>query len=445
MRIVTRWLHDVRRADVVRGDEGVSLIEVLVALGLLMVLAVSVAAGLMAVQSSALTTKERSAAANLAARELEIVRNAFHSNSLTAATDVMNAGDVTNANPLPGQTGAPVVDNVTYTVKRSVTWLVAGAGQSACDGGSIVSYPSVGVHVEVTWPNMGSIPAVVSDTILTPPKSVLNATSGYLAVKVINRRGNANVGRVISATGPGGTFTDTTGPDGCATFIMTTPGTYTVAVTEAASGYITFNGATSQTATVAASTLTVKSFTYDLGVNYVTTLTPPGGYSLPATLPGVTFGNSGILPAGTAAYASTAGGTTTTGPLWPFVSGYSIWAGSCPDQDPALDPLGRPTAITPRKGSTTPANALLQGVKVTTTRLGSPVSALVTATYAGPGTCAAGDSVITLGTTDSNGEIKSSLPYGLWNLSANIAGVSVPGSIDVSSASPVSAFLNRTT
>ena len=443
MRIVTRGVdHGRRAAD---DDSGVSLIEVIVALGLLMVLAVSVAGGLMAVQSSAMTSKQRSAAADLAARELEIVRNAFHANSLTAATDVMTQGDVTNAAPLPGQTGAPTVDNVVYTVRRQVTWLVAGAGQSACDGGSIVTYPSVGVHVEVTWPNMGSVPAVVSDTILTPPKNVLNASSGYLAVKVINRRGNPNIGRTISASGPGGTFTDTTGPDGCATFVITTPGTYTVSTTEAASGYISFNGATSQTAAVVAGGLIVKSFTYDLGVNYTTTLTPPGGFALPQTLPAITFGNSGILPAGVASYPSTAGGTTTTGPLWPFVSGYSVWAGSCPDEDPALDPLGRPTALTPKKGSNTPATAALQGVQVTTTRLGLPVSALVTATYAGPGTCTAGDSVITLGTTDSNGVIKASLPYGAWNLSASIAGLSVPGAIDVSSAAPVTAFLNRTT
>ena len=121
-----------------RNDAGVTLIEIMVALSLLMVLSASVAGGLLVVQKSALRSKERSAAANLATREIEITRNWFHSAD-TAPALVMAAGDVTNANPLPGQTGALVVDNVAYTVKRQVSWLVTGTGVSACDGGAVVS------------------------------------------------------------------------------------------------------------------------------------------------------------------------------------------------------------------------------------------------------------------------------------------------------------------
>jgi type II secretory pathway pseudopilin PulG len=85
------------------GDDGVTLIEILVALSLLMVLSATVAGGLLVVQKSALTSKERSAAANLATREIEITRNWFHSAD-TAPAAVMAAGDVTNGNPLPAQT-----------------------------------------------------------------------------------------------------------------------------------------------------------------------------------------------------------------------------------------------------------------------------------------------------------------------------------------------------
>lgn len=425
-------------------DDGVSLIEVMVALGLLVVLAAGIASSLLVVQKSAQTSKQRSAAANLATREVEVVRNWFHSSD-TAPLAVMSTGDTTNGSPLPGQTGALVVDNVPYTVTRTLSWLVAGAGQSACDGGAVVSYPSVGVHVEVTWPNMGEIPPVVSDTILTPPKNVLNAGNGYLAVKVTNRRGNANVNRIVQASGPAGVFTEKTGADGCAVFVLSSPGTYTISMMEGSSGYVSFNGTTTQTAAVTAGNLVTRSFTYDLGVKYNVTLTPPGGYNLPQTLPAVTFGNSGILPAGVASYPSAAGGTTFVGPLWPFVSGYSIWASSCPDADPALDPGGRPAAYTPSKGSTTNAPARLQGLSILTSRLGSPVGATVTATYAGPGTCTAGDNVLVLGSSDSsNGQLYTSLPYGAWTLTTQISGQTVTVPVDVTAAGPVLATLNGT-
>jgi type II secretory pathway pseudopilin PulG len=423
------------------GDDGVTLIEILVALSLLMVLSATVAGGLLVVQKSALTSKERSAAANLATREIEITRNWFHSAD-TAPAAVMAAGDVTNGNPLPGQTGALVVDNVPYTVKRQVTWLVTGTGVSACDGGSVVTYPSIGVHVQVTWPNMGPVPPVVSDTVLTPPKSVLNATSAYIAVKVLDRDGAPNAGRDVTATGPGGSYNDTTGPDGCATFVLSTAGTYTLALTDGSSGYVSFNGATTQTATVTAGSLTVRSFSYDLGESFAATLTPPTGFSLPNTLPAVTVGNSGILPSGVASYPSAAGGTTTIGPLWPFASGYSVWAGSCTDSDPALDG-GRPPALVPAKGSTTATTAALQGLAITTTRIGVPTVAQVTATYAGSGSCPAADNVIDLGTS-AGGVLNSSLPYGNWTLSTIIGGQTVNSAVTVTSSAAVAVTLDGT-
>ena len=423
-----------------RNDAGVTLIEIMVALSLLMVLSASVAGGLLVVQKSALRSKERSAAANLATREIEITRNWFHSAD-TAPALVMAAGDVTNANPLPGQTGALVVDNVAYTVKRQVSWLVTGTGVSACDGGAVVSYPSISVHVEVTWPNMGSVSPIVSDTVLTPPKSVLNATSAYIAVKVLDRDGAPNEERTVTATGPGGTYTDTTGPDGCATFVLTSAGTYTMALTEAASGYVSFNGATTQTATVTAGSLTVRSFSYDLGESFSVALKPPVGFSLPVTLPTVTVGNSGILPAGVGSYTSAAGGTTTIGPLWPFASGYAIWAGSCTESDPALEG-GRPPSLVPSKGSLTSTTAAMQGLAITTTKAGAPVNVAVTATYSGTGTCPAGDNVINLGTS-AGGVLNASLPYGSWTISANLTG-SVPDPITVTPAGPIAVTLNGT-
>ena len=407
-------------------DQGVTLVEIMIAITILTLLTASVGAGLLAIQRSAFKSKERAAAANLATREMELVRNWFHSSD-TAPADVMTAGDVTNADPLPGQTGAAVVDGVPYTVKREVAWLVTGTGVSACDGGSVVTYPSISVHVQVTWPNMGDVTPITTDSILTPTKDFHNSASAYYAIKVLDRDGQAYEGRTVQVTGPGGTQTDTTGPDGCATFVLSSAGTYTASMTESASGFVSFTGVTSQTATITTGSLVVRTMSYDLGNTFTAVLAPPTGFSLPVTKPAIMFANSGIQPSGVSAYASAASGTTTVGPLWPFASGYSMWAGSCPGSDPALLG-GRPAAVTPTKGSTTVATIPLQGVAITTTLNNQAANVPVTATSLPAGGCLSTDGTIQLGTSAA-GVLNVALPYGNWTLSATINGKVVQDTI----------------
>lgn len=401
------------------GDDGVTLIEIMVAITVLAVLTSSVGIALVSIQRSALRSKERASASDLATREMEFTRNWFHSSD-TAPAAVMAAGDVTNPDPLPGQTGAPVVDGVTYTVKRQVAWLVTGNGYSACDGGSIVTYPSVSVHVEVTWPNMGGVPPVTSDSVLTPPKSVLNASTAYYAIKVLDRDGLPSSGRTVTVTGPSATQSDTTGPDGCATFLLPTAGSYTATLGDGGSGYVSYTGVNTATATLTAGSLTVRSFSYDLGESFVATMTPPSGFALPVTKPALMFANSGIQPSGVSWFASNSTGVTTINGLWPFASGYSIWAGSCTGSDPA-GLGGRPAPLVPARGSTTALTVPLQGVAITTTAKGSPVNVPVTATYNGTGSCPGGDTTLQLGTS-TNGVLNVALPYGTWTVNATING-----------------------
>ena len=89
-------------------------------------------------------------------------------------------------------------------------------------------------------------------------------------------------------------------------------------------------------------------------------------------------------------------------------------------------------------------DAALQGVSLLTSRLGVPLSATVTATYAGPGTCTASDNVLILGTSNGSGQLYSSLPYGAWTLSTQIGGQTVTIPVDVTSTGPVVATLNGT-
>lgn len=201
-----------------RADRGVSLVETVVAVVILGILATAVIGVILQAQAQTVTNRARVAAANLAAREIDLIRDEFH-RSDTAPTTIAGQGTRTNPHPLAGQAdGAPfVIDGGTYTVVRSVQWNVKGTGESACDGGKMVRYPTLGVTVSVTWPNMGSIPPVTNSTVLAPKKGTgVPDTASFVAVKVSNAAGQPSVGRTVKVTGGGASVSQPTGPDGCA-------------------------------------------------------------------------------------------------------------------------------------------------------------------------------------------------------------------------------------
>jgi len=199
-------------------ERGTSLIEVVIACVLLGILASAVLTIILQTQSAGVTNRARIAAASLAAREIDMVRDEF-TRSDTAPLAIVTAGTQTNANPLDGQTaGAPlVIDGTAYTVVRSVAWNITGTGASACTGGSLVVYPTLGVTVSVTWPNMGSVKPVVSTAALAPAKgNGIPGTASFVAVAVKDAAAHPSVGRTVTVTGGGSTVTGSTDASGCA-------------------------------------------------------------------------------------------------------------------------------------------------------------------------------------------------------------------------------------
>jgi Tfp pilus assembly protein PilV len=235
--------HDASRTT----DRGASLVEVVIACVLLGILSAAVLSIVMQTQAAGVNNRNRVAAANLAAREIDIVRAEF-SRSDAAPLAIANAGTVTNARPLEGGvTGRPlVVDGTSYTVRTSAQWNITGSGQSACDGGSLVIYPTLGVTVTVTWPNMGSIKPVVSSAALAPEKGTgIPSTDSFVAIRITDSAGEPNPGRAVSVTGGGSTRNGTTDAQGCAV-LQVSPASglgtdYTARVTDA--GYVDISGA----------------------------------------------------------------------------------------------------------------------------------------------------------------------------------------------------------
>lgn len=405
-------------------DAGMTLVELLFAMVIIAIVAAGSFAGLAAAMRTTNGDRNHVAAANLAARELEISRNEFQS-SATALTTFAAGTLVTNPHPLPGQTvGNPlVVDNVAYTVVRTVEWLPAGAGKSPCDGGSLATFPSLAVQVDISWPQMYGSPHVINNTLLTPSKTILNGgTLAFAAVKVVNYLAVASEGQVVTLTGPGGTFPAVTADDGCAVFSTTVPGAYTASLNTSGyvDGYLVANPNKPVTMTVG-QLYRPAPFNYDKAVTLKVTATTQGGYNLPTTLPYVTLANVGLTtPSATVQYPST-GTTTSVGGLWPFASpGYSVWSGSCNQNDPAASGGSRPSGVTTTPGGTSNVTVTLAPVSVTATRLALPVvGAVVTAKPVLATGCLgteASATGLTLGVTDSSGNLKTSLPAGAWTV-----------------------------
>ncbi|MGB7981525.1 MAG: type II secretion system protein [Candidatus Nanopelagicales bacterium] len=405
------------------GDAGFSLIEAVVALSILALVSTSFSYGMNLALRVTRDDRLREQATHLAERELEIVRNTFQHSDQNGQLGAITAGRVVNAAPLPGGTvGSPLlIDGRKFTVERTSSLLLNGEGQSACDGGGTVDYLTIAVNVRVTWSDTGQDHTVQSNTLLTPIKGV-EGDVGYLAAKLTDAQGNGTENVAVVASGPGGSVTRYTAGDGCAVFMLSNSGTYTLTLNTA--GYVNSEGfsTVAKSAALEKGKLKVMPFAYGraatLGVSYTTA----PGHQLPTPLPGLTLFNSGLPPPGERHTTPGESSPVTISDLWPFPDGYSLWAGTCDQSDPALNGLGypRPVSRTVTPGSTTPAAVVLSPVAVRTIAHGSLPSAIpvtgvtLTATSASSTGCDPAGVTLTLGTTGADGWLRSSLPAGEW-------------------------------
>jgi prepilin-type N-terminal cleavage/methylation domain-containing protein len=138
-------------------DDGFSLMEVVVSLGVFAVIATAGAGSLIKTMNTSADNRERVRAANLAGEEIEKTRAAFRVAPATVVDDLDAAYDV------------PVdLDGTTqlYSVVRDVTWLngsgIAAPGLDATNG------ELLRVEVRVRWQSLEpGRPAVINTTVLS--------------------------------------------------------------------------------------------------------------------------------------------------------------------------------------------------------------------------------------------------------------------------------------
>jgi type II secretory pathway pseudopilin PulG len=364
------------------------------------------------------SNRNRSTGAYLAASQLEEVRSKpFDQVTLGRTTCVYSS-------PGPGcNVAAP------YTVTQDVTWTAPGSTSSSCNvptsGGTSLAYKRV--TVTITWPDMGQVAPVSSQTLLTPPSGSYDPNEGHVLVQLYDRNAVPLAGQTVTLSGPENATQPTT-TEGCVFFAYLDPGTY--AVTLNSTGYVDRQGnqPAVQTVDVQAGQISNLNFDYDRAATLQVGLVAPSGAAIPAGM-ALTVANSN-LTVGTTSFpeASTGSGVTrTVRPLFPYSSGYQVWAGDCADADPGTYAGGsRPAPLASNPAATTSGSVALDAVDVVVRRInGNTVNnAIVSGIHAALTGCTAGET-LTPTTRTSSGRLRIALPYGTWTIRATTTGATV--------------------
>lgn len=387
-----------RRDRTVTRDGGFTLVEAVMAMAVFSVLA-TVALGAI-VQTTRVTgsTIRRTAATNLAMRQIEAVRS-------------LSAQSIPDGLQVSTQT----VGGITYTIKQTARYSAAGATASLCSSGTSLAYKSV--TVLVTWPNMGTVKPVRADTLRAVgvgTGALDQSTLGTLAVLVSGATGIPQSGVTI-ALSPGGT-SQVTGDDGCVVFAGLAVGAYTASASlEGWSGVNNTRAAVSGSLGVTAATVSRGTLMYDAARAVEVRLGLPSTVTDPVVVPtglSMQVGDSYVpdriypLCSGAVTAACTTGTPGTVQGLFP--ENYTITMGSCTSSaSRAAVDLRVDSATTPVV--TVPVGAVMISVQNPGGQwlVGRPLT--VTSTTSG---CSAG---YLLSSADGGSVV--ALPYGDWSVS----------------------------
>lgn len=284
----TRGERSIARR-VASGEAGVSLIELLVALTIFGVVASGVAVGMGSALGLTRNNRNRSVAANLAAKEMDIVRS-------TEFTSL----------PLTDVAKNEAVTGVSYAILRQTSWVSKDGTSGVCGPPPGTALAFLRVLVTVTWPDMQGVEPVQSETILAPPIGAYDTGTGHLAVMVRDRDALPLDGITVTAVGPGGTFTQTT-VDGCVFFVGLAPGNFDVSLNT--TGFVDVQNEVNpvQLLAISAGSITSGEFVYDRSSTIDMSLVGLANYGVPDGLGG-TVANTG-LALGTQPFSGTGGAT----------------------------------------------------------------------------------------------------------------------------------------
>jgi Tfp pilus assembly protein PilV len=324
-----------------RDEAGFALIEVLVSALLLSIVAAGVFTAFDASTRATARERDRSRANALAEQDLERVRS-------------LRIADLATLN----QTRTVVLDGTTFTVVSRSQFLNENATTSTCSSGT-GSRDYMQLSSTVTWPNMGTGQPVTAATLVSPPSGSLVPNSGSLLVSIVDSQSNGISGVTLSGGGAG-SFSGTTGPTGCVLWRNLPAGTYSMTASGAASGMVDVNGnaPTPQTVSVVDQGTNTVTLQYDRpgSINNVTFQTRAYGTNslVSSSADSLIVFNSGMSVAKALGTPGTPLSSYSVSNMFPFSSPYSIYAGTCTQNDPGPGPALASVTVPPG-GSVSPA------------------------------------------------------------------------------------------
>jgi type II secretory pathway pseudopilin PulG len=393
----------LRRLRPPSGDEGVSLVETVVAMLVFGVFAVTASALLMDMFGLSRSNTQRVVAANLASQRIEAVQ-------------AMSALAIpTGTTPVPDVT----LGGTTYTTTQTAQFVGGPSGGSVCTGtGSSLAYKLV--SVSVTWPDRGTVKPVRADTLRAVGLGGdgIDTKKGSVAVRLTDAAGQARPGLPVVLSPAA--LSQTTDADGCVVWVN---------VDQSAAQQVSVSlagnvGAQGEAVLIAPVSL-VSGKLVRIPLQYApkgalaATPTAPVGYPVPATL-GLTLSSSSFQPVSgprafldctvvaTAPQSCVSGSPVrTASALFPGL--YGVWAGTCSDAKPAA-----PSQPAVSSGGTTSVSAPLGAVQAvigpyTQTTIGTRT---VYGYHYPDAGCPAGE--IFPATVISAGERRMALPPGTW-------------------------------
>lgn len=327
-------------------DEGLTLIEVLVAMMFFAIIAVGVAWTLTTSLVTTRDAKAREVAANLAAQDIDYARSV---DDVTAVLD---------------QVTSKTIDGITYTITRTTGWISSNGADATCgSAGGVLLYKHV--NDRVTWTGARTpTTKVQADTLIAPNGRINNPDLGTILVSVLGANGAGMPGITVSATpsttAPNGAVAVTSTPDatdtqGCSYILQVTPGNYVVSVTK--TGYLSDAQLATPTKTVAvvAGNSSEADFQYDQAASFPTTFASnivTAGINFPDALD-VNFASQNSIYSKTVTVPSSKVVTTS---LHPFAGGYSVFTGDYVAPSVNGTGVNQPNCISPDPGAW-PANA----------------------------------------------------------------------------------------
>lgn len=388
--------------EMLRREEGMGLAEVAVSAVVLMIIVLGTYAAIDGPSTLSGANKARTVAAALAEQDQERLR-------ALKATDLSNHHEKRKV----------TVSGVSYTVESRALWTSDSSGTESCSSSSKRA-DYIQISSTVTWPAMTGRP-VRTVSVVAPPSGGLGPNRGNLVVQLTNHAG-VPVGGVPVSTSPAST-TVATNSLGCAFFGHVPSGGYQVRfgisgwVNPAGAGTVVLNGSVTTGTTATLSELYARAAYVDVGFD-----TRVGGSDpIVAQAQSVTVASPGLPAPGTRVFkAGRLESSIRASDLFPFTSGYGVYAGSCPSADPTShvpDYWSRyPGFVSVTPGTGSQVTLRLPALRVRVMRGGSPVSgARVIARATGAG-CTEAWSLTTAG----NGFLQApGLPFGSYSVCAD--------------------------